>query len=165
MSESYPELLRYPHSLSHLLEKHCANFRVNVAKQVLAIPEISVSTTLQLAEHEPAFIREVYLMDGETPLVFARSVIPEHSAYLLTDVLSQKDVPLAKCLFSDNRWQRSEFLFSRVSAEICLIPPGAQQKTDPLFARESVFTYCPHKILLLEVFLPAIFDNRDIALL
>ena len=54
-----------------------AGFHVQLLGQTYGLPEPDEAHQLSLSPDEVVLLREVLLKDGETPLVYARSVIPQ----------------------------------------------------------------------------------------
>lgn len=107
-------------------------------------------------------VREVLLLSGSTPLVFAHTVLAPgalRGAWRRITALGTR--PLGAALFADPRIARfplrqkklplSHPLHRRAAASLRRIPP-------PLWARRSIFAAGDSPILVSEVFLPAIYE-------
>jgi len=67
-------------SLTQRIIEHCLTqkkeFNVNVLKQQQQIPETEDANLLNMANNVTAYVREVLLNCGETPVVYAKTIIP-----------------------------------------------------------------------------------------
>ena len=113
---------------------------------------------------ERALIREVQLLCGETPWVFARTVIPVRTltgAQRRLAWLGSR--PLGAYLFADPAMQRGP-------VELVCIRPGAEMyqaavksladHPGSLWGRRSLFRLAGKPLLVCEMFLPAIVSDR-----
>lgn len=140
-------------SLTRRLQMVCARFAVRGVRQVMACPLPDEAALLGLRPGQTALIREVWLQDGETPLVFARSVLPRASlrgVWRKLGCLGSR--PLGAALFSDHKVFRRPLAFS------CSHPqhPVFKHAPQAQWARRSVFMRDGRAILVTEAFLPAI---------
>lgn len=102
-----------------------------------------------------AWIREVWLQDGEQPLVFARSVLPRSSLRGAWRGLGRLGArPLGAALFADAHVVRSPLAYRKLHPRHAILGNVLLQK--PLWARRSVFMREGRAILVTEVFLPAV---------
>lgn len=62
-------------SLTHLIKQHCKDFHVKLVSQSLATVYKDELAVMGLRRGELALVREVHLYCGETPVVFAHSII------------------------------------------------------------------------------------------
>lgn len=146
-------------SLTRRLQRICGGgFHVGVLYQGWGRPQASERCALGIKGGERAVIREVRLMCGERPWVFARSVIPVRSlrgAHRRLAYLGSK--PLGAALFADPHLRRGE-------VEVAQIGPGEEffaravgplsYNTDPVWGRRSVFWSHNGSLLVSEFFLP-----------
>jgi chorismate lyase len=104
-------------------------------------------------------VREVLLMEGDVPLVFAHSVVSHrdtHGPWRAVRGLGSR--PLAELLFSDQSVLRQPLQYRAVTA---VDPLGQRilnvlpQTKFPLWARRSAFYKDGAPLLVTEVFLPA----------
>ena len=110
---------------------------------------------LGLRRGAAAWIREVWLHDGDTQVVFARSVLPRNSlrgAWRTLGRLGSR--PLGAVLFADARVMRRPLAFCKLGHRHPLLKNLAQ--SGPLWARRSVFVRDGRRILVTEVFLPGV---------
>lgn len=136
------------------------DFRVHKLMQrcVAALPD----EQLPLSSTRGTTVREVLLMEGNVPLVFAHSVVLQRNTrgpwHAVCDLGSR---PLAEVLFSDFSVERRPLHYRAVTA---MDPLGRRvlralpQTTFPLWARRSMFYKGGTPLLVTEVFLPAIME-------
>jgi chorismate lyase len=115
------------------------------------------SALLGLKANQHALIREVLLMGGNQPVVFAHSVLPHASlrgAWKRFGKLGNK--PLGAALFANPKVKRTPLEYKKLSACNPISMRVAEHlKTSPkaLWARRSIFSLNCAKILVTEVFL------------
>ena len=148
-------------SLTARLQQHAGPIRVNVLFQGLR----RVNRDEAFLFANPAarvLVREVLLLRGNTPLVFAHTVLAADGLRgAWRSIVGLGTRPLGAALFADPRiarfplrqkkLPRTHPLFRRAAAQLKRAPP-------PLWARRSIFAAGNSPILVSEVFLPAIFD-------
>lgn len=141
-------------SLTRRLKLRCAAFNVAKVAQRWAKPLPDESRLLCLREGHHALIREVWLCDGETGLVFARSVLPRASlrgAWRKLEKLGSR--PLGAILFGDARVRRFPLSFHKLPG---WHPISRRIGQSDRWARRSVFLRDRRAILVTEVFLPGV---------
>jgi chorismate--pyruvate lyase len=117
---------------------------------------------MELRPSELAMVREVYLYCGNTPVVFAHSVVAHKNlrgAWRGLSGLGNKS--LGTVLFTNPRIKRTPLEFKKVSRGHFLYDRACAKlpiKPTNLWARRSLFTLHGQSILVTEVFLPAILD-------
>lgn len=154
-SRAYRPWLIDEGSLTRRLQAVCAHFAVRGVRQQVACPMPDEAALLGLRRGQTALIREVWLHNGETPLVFARSVLPRTSlrgAWGGLGTLGSR--PLGAALFADARVERKPLAFCRLRRQHPVFSAAPQAQ----WARRSVFTRGGRAILVTEVFLPAILN-------
>ncbi len=133
----------------------CSNFAVKHVYQYWAKPTPDEAALLGLQDGQTALIREVWLQNGEVPLVFARSILPRHSLRGVWCKLGRLgNRPLGAALFADAGVLRRPLAFRKLSAHHPLRAHAPQAK----WARRSVFMRDGRSILVTEAFLPAVLD-------
>ncbi len=145
-------------SLTRRLRRLAPAFRVRRLVQGTAMPHRDEFAALGLAPGRNAVIREVLLLNADTPLVFAHSVIP-FSGLLgpwaaLTGLGNR---PLGEALFSNPRVGRHPLEYKRLDRRHPLYRGAVRHLAEApraLWARRSRFTLEEHPILVTEVFLP-----------
>jgi len=135
-------------------------FRVEVVSQQWARPMLNEAIRLGMHNNEVALIRQVYLYCGDTPWVFARTVIPKRTLTGAQRYLAHLgSKPLGAVLFADPNMQRDEVEVARILPNQRLYDVATNNlsaQPESIWGRRSVF-YLNHKRLLVnEVFLPAI---------
>ena len=153
-----------PASLTRKILLHCNNqFRVEVLSQQWQRPMLNEALRLGIHPEHHALIREVLLYCGDTPWVFARSVLPKKTLTGQRRFLGKLgNRPLGEILFSDPNIQRD-------ALEVACIKKGQRMfacATDSLhsvpdfvWGRRSVFYLHKKPLLVNEVFLPSILNQ------
>jgi chorismate--pyruvate lyase len=148
-------------SLTKRVIQACNNtFRVEVISQGWARPMLNEAIRLGMANTETALIREVYLFCGDTPWVYARTVIPRRTLTGEQRFLAHLgNKPLGAVLFADPNMQRDEVEVARITHKQRMFNVATQsleQKPQSIWGRRSVFYLKKKRLLVNEVFLPAI---------
>jgi chorismate--pyruvate lyase len=136
------------------------DFRVRrlVQRCTTALPE----EKKLLGRRRGVVVREVLLMEGNVPLIFAHSVVShvhKHGPWRAIRGLGSR--PLAELLFADHGVVRKPLRFRMVKANDPLgqrIRSALPQTRFPLWARRSAFYKGGVPLLVTEVFLPVITD-------
>lgn len=150
-------------SLTQLIQQRCrGNFRVKPVFQSLATACADELAVMNLRQKELALVREVYLYCGNTPVVFAHSVVARkdlRGAWRSLNGLGNRS--LGTVLFTNPVVKRTPLrfrklnsthpLFRRACENLQANPPG-------LWARRSLFSLRGQSILVTEVFLPSILE-------
>ncbi|WP_091193956.1 chorismate--pyruvate lyase family protein [Formivibrio citricus] len=147
-------------SLTARLKKSFPALRVRVLRQGWQRPVRDELCELRLQRPEAfAAVREVLLLDGDVPLVFAHSATPRQALrggfHLLERTGSR---PLGALLFADPTITRSPLAWCRVDRRHPLwrrAKLAAGPLPPRLWARRSVFFSGRDRLLVTEVFLPA----------
>jgi len=156
----YRDWLTDKGSLTRRLQLRAKNFKVKPFKVVNAKPRVDEVSLLGGVQHQFALLREVQLIDGKMPVVFAHSTLPHRSlsgAWLGLRRLGNK--PLGATLFSNPKVKRTPLMFKKLSCHQPLYQRATahlQIKPATLWARRSVFMLGNAQILVTEVFLPGI---------
>jgi chorismate--pyruvate lyase len=147
-------------SLTARIAARCPGVRVEVVFQGLRRPDRDERFVFAHHGRARVLVREVFLRCGDTPLVFAHTVLdPADLCGPWRNVTKLGNRPLAAALFADPRVERYALrqrkigrhheLHRRLSAVVDDIPPA-------LWARRSLFRLHNSPILVTEVFLPEI---------
>jgi len=142
-------------------------FSVKLLCQGMSIPTNDEVRRLKLRSRRYALIREVLLFCGETPVIFARTVIPIKT---LTGPQRQLghlgNRPLGEFLFSQPALQRDAMevalisdghqLFDAANSNVS-VTDSQQNKLAQVWARRSIFCLRNKPLLVAEVFLPEVF--------
>jgi len=149
-------------SLTRRLRQRCPDFRVRRLRQNIDLPHPDERTPLDLRPGQRALIREVLLDCGETPLVFAHTVVPLASLHGPWQALTGLgNRPLGEALFANPRVARHPLEYRRVDPRHPLHRAACRStRTNypSLWARRSLFALEGHPLLVNEVFLPAVLD-------
>lgn len=151
--------LRHADSLTARLMTHFPQFNVRLLRQTWAAPHRDELQAMDLAYRDQAMVREVLLRSGETPLVFAHSIMPRSALFNGYQNLRQQGTkPLGATLFANPRISRSTLAFRRLDKRHPLYRRACATVgtlPDQLWARRSRFELGHARILVTEVFLPA----------
>ncbi len=146
-------------SLTRRLQQLSPDFRVRRLKQDLAHPNLDEYKTLALFPGRLAMIREVLLLNADTPLVYAHSVIPLAGlAGPWAGLTGLGNRPLGAALFTNPRIQRQALEYRHLDRRHNLYRDAVRHLTEAprtLWARRSLFALQNQPILVTEVFLPA----------
>jgi len=152
-------------SLTRRIQVRCAAFSVRHVQQQYGVAMPSERRMVALSRpsrHSRALLRDVFLYCGETPLVFAHSVLPAtslHGAWQSLGQLGSK--PLGAALFANPRVRRTPLRFKKLNRRDALYQRACTVLPNPpasLWARRSVFYLEGRPILVTEVFLPDILE-------
>lgn len=156
-SSAYRPWLVDEGSLTARLKARYADFAVQPVMLEYAKALRDEAGMLGLKQHEYALIREVLLMGGGQPVVFAHSVLPRASlrgGWRGLGKLGSK--PLGAALFANPKVKRTPLEYKKLSACSPMFMRLSEHIKNPpkaLWARRSVFTLKCAKILVTEVFL------------
>lgn len=157
-----PELCAWlldPESLTLRLQQLCpGRFEVRVIEQRRGRPAQSEAQALGMRNAGQALIRQVQLLCGGTPWIYARTVIPVRSLRGRLKRLAHLGTrPLGGVLFADPDMRRG-------IVELACIRPGEALYTaatahlrsapEAIWGRRSVFTITRKPLLVSELFLP-----------
>ncbi|HVS26423.1 MAG TPA: chorismate lyase [Burkholderiales bacterium] len=144
----------YPNALQRVQRAPC------VAK--LAQPCRDESALVGARRGELVMLREVNLYCGETPVVFAHSVLGRRSLREAWCSISRQGVkPLGAALFANPLVKRTPLYFKKLTAHHELYHRACRLlKTPPnhLWARRSVFILRDRPVMVTEIFLPGILE-------
>lgn len=148
-------------SLTRRILLHCNNkFRVEVLSQDWQRPMLNEAIRLGVHPEHHALIREVLLYCGETPWVFARSVLPHKTLTGPRRSLGKLGSrPLGEILFSDPSILRDALEIAEINKGQRMYACATQTLKDApdfVWGRRSVFYLHKKPLLVNEVFLPPI---------
>lgn len=157
---SLADWLQNTGSLTAKLKAHSQQaFSVQLMSSGWQKPTFDEALALRIDPRQQVFCREVCLLDGNQPRVFARTVVPLRSYPMLRMGLSRLgNASLGEWLFKDPAVSRGPLQISLLSSghllsrHACL---AAALPTQCLWARRSCFTLRGKALLVSEVFLPA----------
>lgn len=147
-------------SLTRRLQAHCRAFRVQRLRQSVGQPYLDEIAPLGQARQQQALIREVLLLCGDTPLVFAHTVVPLGGLRGPWQNLGGLgNHSLGATLFANPRIERFPLEYSRLNRRHALFRKAAaylQTPAQTLWARRSLFAIEHDPIQVTEVFLPSV---------
>jgi chorismate--pyruvate lyase len=149
-------------SLTRRLQAHCRNFRVQRLSQLVGRPYLDEIAPLGMARQQQALIREVLLLCGDTPLIFAHTVIPLDNLrgpWQNLDGLGHHS--LGATLFANPRIKRFPLEYCQLNPRQPLFRTAAAHINKPagtVWARRSLFALEQRPIQVTEVFLPAVLN-------
>ncbi len=130
-----------------------SSLKVTIVYQQMSRPYLSEASLLEIPTRQRALIREVILSDGNTPLVFARSVIPIKTLTgRLRKLFNMGSNPLGSVLFKDPSMQRGKIEVARVMKQHNYVP-DSMVIDKYLLGRRSNFYLDNKPLLVSEVFL------------
>ena len=152
-------------SLTRRLRLHCARpFALEVISQRWERPLRDERQLLDIRPDRLAWVRQVRLLCGNRPLVFARSVIPSHTLHGATRRLSRLGSrPLADLLFMDPSVRRGEMEFTQLRPGHVLHGLTVQAleiNSQVLWGRRSLFQLRRKPLLVSEMFSPGIIHAK-----
>ena len=159
--ERYAVWLFTEESLTDRVVAACGSrFKIRVVSQIWGRPARSEAQALAEDPQRYAWIRQVCLMCGDTPWIYARSVVPRRTLSGRTRRLRYlRTRSLGSVLFSDPSMQRSEFEIASLNPGDPLHTAAAQSLTArpaTIWARRAVYQLAGKPLLVTEVFLPGI---------
>ncbi len=147
-------------SLTRRIQERCDRFRVDLLSQRIAAANRDETAVIGTPSRAHCVVREVSLICGERPVVFAHSIVEQgalRGAWRILAALGAR--PLGAALFADPRIRRFPLRFRQLNPRhelyrrACVLlerPPAS------LWARRSLFVRRDSRLLVTEVFLPAI---------
>jgi len=154
-------------SLTQRLQARCDAFRVLRLNQAVGQPFPDEAPPLKLRRHQCAMIREVLLLCGDTPLIFAHTVIPlngQRGPWQALAGLGNRS--LGATLFADPRIERFPLEYRRLDQHHPLFLAASRHLYSPvamLWARRSLFALEHKPIQVTEVFLPSVFNLTELS--
>lgn len=147
-------------SLTRRLKARHADFKVRPVARGFAPPFFDEARPLGLRPHMHAYVRDVVLLGGGRPRVFAHSVLPRAGLRGGWNGITRLGTkPLGEALFTDPRVRRLGLTVRRLDARHPLYRaarPHAADNARYLWARRSVFCLGGSPLLVTEVFLPTL---------
>lgn len=136
------------------------DFNVVVLRQAMRRPLFSEARELGLSNSRFAVVREVALVGKGVPWVYARTVIPLPSlSGALGCLRFLGNRSLGSALFADPHLQRGALQVARIHPDY--LPNDSLLKdASPTWGRRSVFSLKGKSLLVTEVFLNALWNNK-----
>ena len=149
-------------SLTRRLQLRCDRFRVEILSQRIAAVDRDERAVIGVHLGARCVVREVSLYCAQRPMVFAHSVVEPRALRGPWRMLSTLGArPLGSALFADPRIQRHALRFHRLNSRHELYRRACELLERPpacLWARRSLFVRRGSRLLVTEVFLPAILE-------
>lgn len=123
-------------------------------------PTLGECAALGIRQRRSAIIREVKLYCGDTPLVYARSVIPNSTLTGKQRAYANLGSrPLGAMLFADKSMRREQVMVSSLRpGDDHYVNTGEIDKA--VWGRRSIFYVGGKPLLVSEYFLPSLVGNR-----
>jgi len=147
---------------ARLIERCGDEFSVRVLSQRWQLFSQEEADAMSVRDSHSALVREVLLCCGDTPLVYARTVIPRSTIQgALRRYANMGSRPLGAMLFADRTMIREP-------VQVAMLPQDsiAQQYVraanhggNEVWGRRSVFRVSSRPLLVSEYFLPQLFEN------
>ena len=146
-------------SLTLRLQQLCPRgFRVQVLSQLQTMPRLDETQALAMQPREMAVIRQVLLLCGKQPWVYARTVIPVSSLRgKLQQLTGLGTRPLGGVLFADPGMRRGMLELAEIfpgQAVFAAATAHMQHQPASIWGRRSVFWLSSKPLLVSEIFLP-----------
>ncbi len=148
-------------SLTRQVKRACdGDFRVQVLQQCWTRAHRDEARVLGISAYQRVISREVHLLCGGVPWVYARSLIPRVTLTGHYAVLGQmEDRPLGEKLFADPIMKRGDVTFSwlvRGSHDYSIALTGLHSRPSRIYGRRSLFSGSRAPVMVMEFFLPGI---------
>ncbi len=148
-------------SLTQRVQSCCGKgFHLEILQHGWTRPQLNERRLLLMPDSAYALRREVVLCCSGTPLIFARTIIPNASLQgsgLRLSRLGRK--PLGELLFRDHSVERSQWQLTHVAQDNPMFDDvglAKKKSKSQVWGRRSVFFYANEPLLVAEMFLPAI---------
>lgn len=145
-------------SLTQRLRTHFGSrLRVKILLQCWHKPFIDERQLLTLPQAQYTLVREVLLYADNTPLILARSIIPETTIRIAQRNLSHLGTrPLGEVIFAYPNLQRLNRDITQVVPDTwCKVCQNEFQIQTPVWGRRTVYAIPAQPLLVSEFFLPA----------
>jgi chorismate--pyruvate lyase len=154
-------------SLTRKLIDHCSHFRVQRLRQQRARCLLDECSAVGLSKRVVVHEREVLLRCDDTPVVFAHTIVPvtaTASDWPFFSSLGERS--LGTTLFGDPQVSRGALEFARLHGGHPLVrracaAVGMDQLETPLFARRCLFKRKNGLLLVTEIFLPTLLNDKQ----
>ena len=146
-------------SLTARLQHLCpGRFSVELLSQGRSRPRRDEARVLGMRNGERALVRQVRLLCGDQPWIFARTVIPVTSLRGRLQRLAHLGTrPLGAMLFADPAMRRGNVELARITPGQPLFSEAvrdSRQRPEEIWGRRSVFRIAALPLLVSEIFLP-----------
>jgi len=148
-----------PASLTLRLQKLCpGRFRVRLLSQGWGSPRLDEAQVLGMRYGERAIVRQVELLCGNRPWVYARTIIPATSMRGKLQRLAHLGTrPLGAMLFADPGMRRERVELANIKPGEALFRDATRHmswQSGDIWGRRSVFRIADKPLLVSEIFLP-----------
>ncbi len=148
-----------PASLTLRLQCLCpGSFRVRLLSQGWGAPRLDEAQALGMRRGERAIIRQVLLLCGNRPWVYARTIIPATSMRGKLQRLAHLGTrPLGAMLFADPGMRRGRVELANIKPGEALFRDATRhmsRQPGDIWGRRSVFRIAHKPLLVSEIFLP-----------
>lgn len=159
--EKYLSWLLDPASLTERIVNHCGgNFRVRLLDQRRTRPLRNEAEALGMRAGTRAIVRQVQLICGDTPWVYARTVIPPRTLARKSHRFTRLGArSLGAMLFADPSMKRGEVEIACLTSSdqlYHLVTRELRDKPETIWGRRSLFRLGGKPLLVCEFFLPDI---------
>lgn len=160
LSRAYRPWLINNQSLTTRLQQRYSDFYVVPLAVNFLKPIRDEAAPLNLSADKIVLVRDVLLYGGQTPVVFAHSILPRKSLRGVWHGLGKLgNKPLGATLFANPKVKRTALSYKKLSPNHVLYQHAIKHLADKpasLWARRSVFSLNCATIMVTEVFLPNI---------
>ena len=133
-------------------------FRVEVFHQKWQKPLPGEAKLLNMQQNELGFVRQVHLYCGDTPWVYAKTVIPRSTLHGELQKLTKLGTqPLGAILFANKHIKRDAIQITKITPNNSMFENAASKsKVSPssIWGRRSIFKIAEKPLLVSEIFLP-----------
>jgi len=145
-------------SLTKSIRNVCLQeFTVKVLLHQFKTAPAAALECLELETGDQVLHREVILCDGDEPLVFACSLLPEKALQgRFEELCEMGSRPLGHWIFKEPALQRTGMQFTQLQDNNPLFQRLEVYKNHNIYGRKTLFTGAEHPFLVSEFFLPAL---------
>ncbi|MEI7796467.1 MAG: chorismate lyase [Methylococcaceae bacterium] len=142
-------------SLTQRLRNQWENISVRVLFEQQQPPFLNERRMLKQPEHRICLVREVILLSNQTPLILARTVIPEKTLNIAQGNLARLGTrPLGEILFSAPSLERKPLGIVRIEPSLWT---NEFEPSERLWGRCTQYSIGGQPMLVSEFFLPSLF--------
>ncbi|MFT5258872.1 MAG: chorismate--pyruvate lyase [Saprospiraceae bacterium] len=139
---------------------HAEHFNLQLLSWQQALPLASECTLLKVSDAHNVWVREVVLCNGQTPLIFARSVITGNDASLMQTLNGLGKESLGGYLFNSPNVIRGEMQIARVTNDMLILEPflaAGLPLAEGYWARRCLYQIGLARLLVNEIYSPSVF--------
>jgi chorismate--pyruvate lyase len=147
-------------SLTQRLRDEWGMVSVKVLFECWQVPFLSERKRLQLPENRLCLVREVVLVSGNTPLIMARTIIPQATLMATHGNLAKLGTrPLGEILFSSPSLERQWLGVSHILPDNLKLAQCPVLVDQPLWGRLTRYSIKKQPMLVSEFFLPSLVEK------